>query len=562
MSSYTVDDRVQEAEIDPADIPDEDEEEEESVCQRCHVGDDGLELLLCDECDSCWHIHCAGLQEVPAGDWFCHPCIQRRVRQLVGSSGRLPRAQRESPATARRSRPRESRRQQRRPWDVPANFSYLRRAVYSRTEIDLDDPDGDDEDVLVANRRQSRSTHQSPQRDSERRRRGFETDRVSGRSINRARETRAALTAAAQAQRARDEEQAAREAEQKSRDAEEAWQNLERAQNIDDDALGTRKRKSPGDSHVGVLREEEERGRTFKRPTTRRSREMIASSNFAVPGPLRTSARAPMAIAAPPANQGRRQQAKGPAPDVLRSLLQEVESTEIAEPPVPHNAIPEPGPPQPQNNSSSVLRPQRRPTASARRRRQRQRQQASRAPSVPAPPVPASSVPAPSLANSADVDCPRSSPTPTMAPASRADSPTALTPTMEPLVSTTRLSSPHQAATPDYSILNAPTPGRSPSPRSKGRREQRDRTARVTKRAAPRNELSPEMKLELSELVKTALRPFHRSGKVFKDDYKVINQTVSRKLYGLVRFDTILDHDTKERLGKVAVAEVRKALRE
>ncbi|KAL4423312.1 hypothetical protein ABPG77_006107 [Micractinium sp. CCAP 211/92] len=48
------------------------------ACLVCGGGDDEDQLLLCDECDRACHTFCAGLQEIPSGEWYCPRCEQRR----------------------------------------------------------------------------------------------------------------------------------------------------------------------------------------------------------------------------------------------------------------------------------------------------------------------------------------------------------------------------------------------------------------------------------------------------------------------------------------------------
>ncbi|KAK7241218.1 hypothetical protein SO694_00051239 [Aureococcus anophagefferens] len=59
---------------------DEEEEEEEDFCAVCRGGG---ELLICDGggpgCAGFAHVGCAGLFEVPEGDWFCGNCLRRRT---------------------------------------------------------------------------------------------------------------------------------------------------------------------------------------------------------------------------------------------------------------------------------------------------------------------------------------------------------------------------------------------------------------------------------------------------------------------------------------------------
>ena len=53
-------------------------EEEGEVCLSCGIGSwrDGNEILLCEGCDTPYHLHCLRppLASVPQGDWFCPTC--------------------------------------------------------------------------------------------------------------------------------------------------------------------------------------------------------------------------------------------------------------------------------------------------------------------------------------------------------------------------------------------------------------------------------------------------------------------------------------------------------
>ena len=67
---------------DIAPVEDEDSEseseEDEDVCAACGYGG---ELLICDgdgeDCVGLLHVACAGLDDVPEGEWFCGPCEAR-----------------------------------------------------------------------------------------------------------------------------------------------------------------------------------------------------------------------------------------------------------------------------------------------------------------------------------------------------------------------------------------------------------------------------------------------------------------------------------------------------
>ena len=52
--------------------------EMEENCYECGAGHDEELLLVCDECNRrICHTYCAGLQSIPAGDWFCKECVQQ-----------------------------------------------------------------------------------------------------------------------------------------------------------------------------------------------------------------------------------------------------------------------------------------------------------------------------------------------------------------------------------------------------------------------------------------------------------------------------------------------------
>ncbi|KAL1523034.1 hypothetical protein AB1Y20_017996 [Prymnesium parvum] len=54
----------------------EEEADEVYNCRVCFCGDDAETILLCDSCDSGYHMHCLSppLRTVPEGDWYCPDC--------------------------------------------------------------------------------------------------------------------------------------------------------------------------------------------------------------------------------------------------------------------------------------------------------------------------------------------------------------------------------------------------------------------------------------------------------------------------------------------------------
>jgi len=47
------------------------------MCEICLRGDDGMAMLLCDECNRGYHMYCLDppLTTVPKSQWFCPPCL-------------------------------------------------------------------------------------------------------------------------------------------------------------------------------------------------------------------------------------------------------------------------------------------------------------------------------------------------------------------------------------------------------------------------------------------------------------------------------------------------------
>lgn len=54
---------------------------ENTPCFVCDSTEDAARMLLCDECDKGFHMDCLSppLTEIPEGEWYCKPCLQRRL---------------------------------------------------------------------------------------------------------------------------------------------------------------------------------------------------------------------------------------------------------------------------------------------------------------------------------------------------------------------------------------------------------------------------------------------------------------------------------------------------
>ena len=68
---YTEDDLRESSDDDAYDIDDD------ARCHVCRANDDDDDvLILCDGCDKAFHPHCAGLESIPHGDWYCSACAE------------------------------------------------------------------------------------------------------------------------------------------------------------------------------------------------------------------------------------------------------------------------------------------------------------------------------------------------------------------------------------------------------------------------------------------------------------------------------------------------------
>jgi hypothetical protein len=73
--------------------------DDEKCCDVCGLGDEDPPMLLCDTCDSGFHVSCLSppLDRVPEGPWFCHRCHDDPNGEL-GELRRPTESARNSPA--------------------------------------------------------------------------------------------------------------------------------------------------------------------------------------------------------------------------------------------------------------------------------------------------------------------------------------------------------------------------------------------------------------------------------------------------------------------------------
>ncbi|KAK5128022.1 hypothetical protein LTR85_005139 [Meristemomyces frigidus] len=133
--SYVVQDKVQEAELDPTMIVEEDElfaVEAWEPCIVCGATDETHELMYCDGCDKAVHVFCAGYDETP-DVWYCESCLSDLEADtgLTGMASAMRRQPRRRAATA----PRGARRR-----DNDAIWARVWQEVSRRLDLDLDFP--------------------------------------------------------------------------------------------------------------------------------------------------------------------------------------------------------------------------------------------------------------------------------------------------------------------------------------------------------------------------------------------------------------------------------------
>nr|OQO21785.1 hypothetical protein B0A51_09587 [Rachicladosporium sp. CCFEE 5018] len=144
IDSYAVQDKVQEAELDPSMIVEDELVAAEAwePCLVCgHIGE-GTSQMYCDSCDKAVHVFCAGYDDAP-DTWFCENCIPflGDGAPLVGTR----RAQRRPARPARRPAPPSTAR--RRGRGVDSVWDRIWQEVSQRIDLDLDFPFDDGEPV-------------------------------------------------------------------------------------------------------------------------------------------------------------------------------------------------------------------------------------------------------------------------------------------------------------------------------------------------------------------------------------------------------------------------------
>ncbi|KAH0536999.1 hypothetical protein FGG08_006171 [Glutinoglossum americanum] len=502
ISSYSVKDRVQVAELDlsmiyedegPAELPTD-------GCLLCGEDSDEDHLLFCDGCDAVCHTYCAGLLSVPAGAWFCFECSDQRVRNphlRPTNSHHLP--------------DRRTRGQLRRQRDVEAlnhgGWARVWQSVWDRLNFDLDFPYDDDQGTS--------SYHESQPRGRNHRFRDWErraevAERQGGGHMFR---ESAVMLFNGHAVREKP-----RPPPPESQEEIRAWNAFEKAKEIQDSKPKKRKSKSktasPSDRELP-----EEPVRKLKRPRTRRAQDLAESSSDAAanaPNKRQKVGNETTSTSSPTVNKPVANGTEGVGPSFLQSLLKEVETSVPADIDIPRKF-------KPSAIDYSTPRTALSPAASS------------------------------SASNHAT---PRAlSTTPPPQPRTRPQSPTPLTSKVEPIFPAV-----------NFSPSRSPPPSRPQHADSRRSRPQKlsspsTTPPRSTETSPTRTNKSFSAKSDIERIVRAALNPYWHNNHISKEQFVSVNRNVSRMLYDQIADDvTAIDDNEKGKWEKLATEEVTNAV--
>ncbi|KAK2789260.1 hypothetical protein FQN52_006352 [Onygenales sp. PD_12] len=505
VSSYPVQDRVQVADIDPAMILDElDDDSDSQPCPICGDDDNEDVLLLCDGCDVAIHTYCVGLDSIPSGPWFCSQCETQRA---IPSTA--PRSRNQS---GRRTRG-DQRRNRSRNQINALHWARVWQTVWDQLSLDLDFPFDDEQAhsrIMEQQRREAANRREF--RAWERRFQIAERQGVA----NRFRDTASALLEIGRGWPSRPR-QRIETPEPESVDEVRAWNAFERAREIENGpSTNRRKRKSPTASPVDPEPAQPER--RLKRPRTRRPEALAADfldhgGESSRPG---RSANGSASASRLPADSN-----ASTGPSFLQSLLKEVEDSSA--PSLSNGAF---------RSSAFASTPG---DASSPR------------PSSPAQSSPSSnySSPRPSSATPPPYTNRPTTPITVFDPGhSSPEFSPSCSPNQDPgSVEHTR----HPRA---LDRVQHPNHSSSSSPSR----------ARSNESSPTRTALSLSAKSDLQKMVSSALKPHYRKHLVSKDEYTDINRRISRMLYEKVGPIGTLDAEAKAKWSAIASEEVNKAI--
>ena len=501
LSTYSVSDRTQIAEIDPSMlIEDYDEELEDQPCLICGEDDNEEQLLACDGCDAYYHTYCVDLDQVPIGHWYCENCETHRAIESVRPDSSNRPIQRSHHPADRRTRG-QQRRLRNRNEAHSSSWARVWQSVWDNLNLDLDFPFDEGSDAARIDRAQRAASQRRDFRQWERR---FQVAERQG-GANRFRDTASALL----------DLHGAREhhpvPEPESREEIRAWNAFEKAKEIELDPNPKRKRKSAttspsdADSHV-------EPQRRLKRPRTRRTIDNAEGSINAVPEASGPSSRSSglHSVAA-----------QGNGPSFFQSMLREIETSSAPEGVQTHpNMQTVTGHSSPQTSSPG---------------------------------------PSPTTSNHPSPRARSTTPQPSMG--TRPGSPLPLTSKVEPIYPPAEFS-PTRSPT-DITLTHRPH-NETRQPNISGRRSRpplQTSSPPTSKDTSPTRATMPlSTKTDLQRMVSTALTPHYQSNTVSKDQYTDINRNVSRFLYEKFADAGSINGESRKSWERLANDEVAKAI--
>ncbi|KAK7730853.1 hypothetical protein SLS53_008931 [Cytospora paraplurivora] len=523
LTTYKVEDKKQVAEFDPLAWLDENPEEEEAParpCPVCNTAENEHVLLLCDGCDTPYHTHCIGLEDIPDGSWFCMECADQLGQTLEES---LPAFARAPARRSRRNgffpRTRGSMRTERtrgRTDNWLGAWGQVSGHILGASGIDVDSNDADDD---LAEYRRSQQLREMERREWQR-----WQQRLSIASRLGARDVFARNIQGVVDQQVGPQPQQAAPVEE-THEERRAWHALERARAA---TPSSRKRKSRSTT-ASPQEPAPEPERRLKRPRTRRnpipieagsSRPASATASIA----QNESNGGPASVHSPSANEEQ--------PTFLSSLLKEVETGPGSDDETIRNLF---GVPQPVAPSSPVTSP----SASA--------VNSPRALSLtPPPPAPhngafrsASRSPVLSLSSHIEPMYPPANYSPTRSNGDSSDSESRI--------------HKHRNGSPE---LRQPRP----------RRQHEVRLPRPEDASPTRKLLPLEVKESISQVVRAALKPHWEieksKRKLSSDQYANINRNVSHRIYEEVTDPSTVGNEAKRLWEKIATKEVARAIAE
>lgn len=140
FSSYAVQDKQQQADVDPTMIIDDDEDlfEAPEPCLVCNAVNPDYDTMYCDGCDGTVHVFCAGYNESP-DVWYCETCLTGLDIHADEPGFRAAAPNGTSQAARQLRRGRRGRRTQLSEWDR------VWQSVWNRLNVDLNNPHDDPE---------------------------------------------------------------------------------------------------------------------------------------------------------------------------------------------------------------------------------------------------------------------------------------------------------------------------------------------------------------------------------------------------------------------------------